>query len=217
MVDIATKLMTGKKLSDFKYGTGLYRKADYVAVKVPVFSFEKLQDVDTSLGPEMKSTGEVLGIAKTLEDALYKGITATGLKLPTKGGGILMTVRDSDKAELIGIAEQFEKYGFELWATGNTAKMLNMHGIATNAVKKVDEGSPNLLDLISSGKIKLVINTPTKGRKPERDGFKIRRKSVEMSIPCVTSLDTAKAILSCIKAESRENEMKVIDLSVFEE
>lgn len=216
MVDIATKLMTGKKLSDFRYGTGLYRKADYVAVKVPVFSFEKLQDVDTSLGPEMKSTGEVLGIAKTLEDALYKGITATGLKLPTKGGGILMTVRDSDKPELIGIAEQFEKYGFELWATGNTAKMLNMHGIATNAVKKVDEGSPNLLDLISSGKIKLVINTPTKGRKPERDGFKIRRKAVEMSIPCVTSLDTAKAILSCIKAEGRENEMEVIDLSVFE-
>lgn len=217
MVDIATKLMTGKKLTDFKYGTGLYRNADYVAIKVPVFSFEKLTDVDTSLGPEMKSTGEVLGIAKTFDAALYKGITATGLKLPKKGGGILMTVRDSDKSELIGIAEQFEKYGFELWATGNTAKMLNMHGIATNAVKKVDEGSPNLLDLISSGKIKLVINTPTKGRKPERDGFKIRRKTVEMSIPCVTSLDTAKAILSCVGTEGREKELEVIDLSVFEE
>ena len=216
MVDIATKLMTGKKLTDFKYGTGLYRNADYVAIKVPVFSFEKLTDVDTSLGPEMKSTGEVLGIAKTFEEALYKGITATGLKLPTKGGSILMTVRDSDKSELIGIAEQFEKYGFELWATGKTANMLNMHGIATNAVKKVDEGSPNLLDLISSGNIKLVINTPTKGRKPERDGFKIRRKTVEMSIPCVTSLDTAKAILSCIGTEGRENEMEVLDLSVFE-
>ncbi len=217
MVDVATKIMTGKKLSDFKYGTGLYRAADYVAIKVPVFSFEKLHDVDTSLGPEMKSTGEVLGIAKTFHEALYKGIIASGMKLPGKGGGILMTVRDADKTELIPIAEKFEKFGYELWATGKTANMLNAHGIATNAVKKIDEGSPNLLDLISSGRIKLVVNTPTKGRQPERDGFKIRRKAVEMSIPCLTSLDTANAVLDCIGLENSNNELDVIDLSVFEE
>ena len=112
---------------------------DHVAIKVPVFSFEKLHDVDTSLGPEMKSTGEVLGIGKTFHEALYKGILATGMKLPSSGGGILMTVRDSDKTELIEIAEQFEKLGFSLWATGRTARMLNTHGIATNAVKKIGE------------------------------------------------------------------------------
>ena len=182
-----------------------------------MFSFENLHDVDTSLGPEMKSNGEVLGIGRTFHEALYKGITASGIKLPGKGGGILMTVRDSDKTELIEIAEQFEKLGYELWATGKTANMMNMHGIATNAVKKIDEGSPNILDLIASGRIKLVINTPTKGRQPERDGFKIRRKAVEMSIPCLTSLDTAKAVLSCIEIEIKVTEADVIDLSVFEE
>ncbi len=216
MVNIATKLMTGKKLSDFKYGTGLYREADYVAVKVPVFSFEKLHDVDTSLGPEMKSTGEVLGIAKTVAEALYKGIIGSGIKLPQKGGGILMTVRDTDKPELIEIAERFEKLGFELWATGKTAKMLNTQGIATNAVKKIDDGSPNIIDLIDSGKISLVINTPTKGRKPERDGFKIRRKAVEMSIPCLTSLDTANAVIECLRLGKEPGDLDIVNLSVFD-
>ncbi|RCX10348.1 carbamoyl-phosphate synthase large subunit [Anaerobacterium chartisolvens] len=216
MVNIATKLMMGKKLSDFKYGTGLYKEADYVAVKVPVFSFEKLHDVDTSLGPEMKSTGEVLGIAKTVAEALYKGITGSGIKLPQKGGGILMTVRDTDKPELIEIAEKFEKLGFELWATGKTAKMLNTQGIATNAVKKIDDGSPNIIDLIDSGKISLVINTPTKGRKPERDGFKIRRKAVEMSIPCLTSLDTANAVIECLKLGKEPGDLDIVNLSVFD-
>jgi len=216
MVNIATKLLTGRKLKDFGYGTGLYREADYVAVKVPVFSFEKLRDVDISLGPEMKSTGEVLGIAKNFPEALYKGIIATGIRLPERGGGILMTVRDTDKPELIPLAEEFEKLGYTLWATGKTANMLNMHGIATNAVKKIEEGSPNILDLIQSGKISLVINTPTRGRQPERDGFKIRRKAVEMSIPCLTSLDTAKAIIQCLKLGKSAKDLEVIDLSVFD-
>ena len=215
MVNIATKLMMGKKLSDFGFGTGLYRESEYVSVKVPVFSFEKLHDVDTSLGPEMKSTGEVLGIGKSFYEALYKGIVASGIKLPGSGGGILMTVRDTDKTELIGIAEEFEKLGFGLWATGKTANMLNMHGIATNAVKKIEEGSPNILDLIQSGRISLVINTPTRGRQPQRDGFKIRRKAVEMSIPCLTSLDTARAVISCIKLANMERELDVINLSAM--
>jgi len=128
-----------------------------------------------------------------------------------------MTVRDSDKTELIGIAEQFEKLGFELWATGRTANMLNMHGVATNAVKKIDEGSPNILDLISSGKISLVINTPTRGRQPKRDGFRIRRKAVEMSIPCLTSLDTAAAIIDCIEINRKNNDLEVVELGVFDD
>jgi len=216
MVNLATKIMMGKKLKDFKYGTGLYREADYVSVKVPVFSFEKLHDVDISLGPEMKSTGEVLGIAKTFPEALYKGITASGIKLPQKRGGILMTVRDTDKLELVNLAAEFEKLGFELYGTGKTANMLNKHGIATNAVKKIDDGSPNILDLIQSGKISMVINTATKGRKPERDGFKIRRKSVESSIPCITSLDTAKAVINCLKLGRDISDMDVVNLSVFD-
>lgn len=216
MVNLATRIMTGRKLKEFKYGTGLYKESDYVSVKVPVFSFEKLHDVDISLGPEMKSTGEVLGIGKTMQEALFKGIIASGIKLPGVGGGILMTVRDTDKPELIPLAEQFEKLGYELWATGRTANMLNKHGIATNAVKKIEEGSPNILDLIQSGCIKLVINTPTRGRQPERDGFKIRRKSVEMSIPCLTSLDTVKALISCIKLARSGSQIDVVDLSIFD-
>jgi len=215
MVNIATRIMMGRKLKDFNYGTGLYKESLYYAVKVPVFSFEKLHDVDTSLGPEMKSTGEVLGIAKSLPDALYKGIIGSGMKLPKKNGGILMTVRDTDKTELIPLAQEFEKLGYELYATGKTANMLNTQGIATNAVKKIGEGEPNILNLIQSGKISMIINTPTKGRKPERDGFKIRRKAVEISIPCMTSLDTAKAVLDCIKLGKNEKDLEALDLSIF--
>jgi len=212
MVKIATKIMMGRKLDEFGYGTGLYRESEYVAVKVPVFSFEKLESVDTSLGPEMKSTGEVLGIAKSFSEALYKGIVAAGINLPGSGGAVLMTVRDSDKPGLLKIAEDFEKLGYELYATGKTAKMLNYNGIATNAVRKIGEGSPDILDLIQTKKIKLIINTPTKGRQPERDGFRIRRKAVEMSIPCLTSLDTAEAILDCIKLKTSNREIGIVEL-----
>lgn len=216
MVNLATRCMMGMRLSDFKFGTGLYKEPEYVSVKVPVFSFEKLHDVDISLGPEMKSTGEVLGIADNFPEALYKGIIASGIKLPQKGDGILMTVRDTDKPELVNIAEEFEKLGFTLYATGKTAHMLNHNGIATNAVKKLDEGSPNILDLIQSGKLGMIINTPTKGRKPDRDGFKIRRKAVEMSIPCLTSLDTASAVIRCLKLGKTEGQLEVLNLSIFE-
>jgi len=215
MVNLATKIMTGAKLSDFGYGTGLYKESDYVSVKVPVFSFEKLHDVDISLGPEMKSTGEVLGIAKTFHEALYKGIIASGIKLPQRGRGILLTVRDTDKMELIPLAERLERLGFDLWATGKTANVLNMHGVATNAVKKIGEGSPDILDLIHSGKIGMVVNTPTKGRTPERDGFKIRRKSIESSIPCLTSLDTVRAVIECLELGKSEKDLDIVNLDVF--
>lgn len=212
MVRMATQIMMGKKLGDFGFGTGLYKKSEYVAVKVPVFSFEKLHDVDTSLGPEMKSTGEVLGIARTFDAAMFKGIVASGIKLPAPGSGILMTVRDTDKPELVPLAEAFERLGYKLWATGKTAKLLNTYGVATSAVRKIDEGDHNILDLMQSGEIGLVINTPTRGRKHHRDGFKIRRKAVEMSIPCLTSLDTAKAVLGCLKMGLHSGALDVVRL-----
>ncbi len=213
MVNIATKIMMGKKINDFNYGTGLYKESKYVSVKVPVFSFEKLHDVDVSLGPEMKSTGEVLGIARTVSEALYKGILASNIKIPKKGEGILITVRDSDKLEILPIAEDLGLLGFILYATGNTAHTLNMHGIATNVVRKIGEGPNDIISLLESQKISLVINTPTKGRTPERDGFKIRRKAVEMSIPCLTSLDTAKALISCLKLAKDVQDIEIFDIA----
>ncbi len=216
MINMATRIMMGKKLSDFPYGTGLYKESDYIAVKVPVFSFEKLHDVDTSLGPEMKSTGEVLGIAKTLDEAVFKGLIGAGLKFPVPGDGILFTVRDTDKPELVPIAERFAFMGYELYATGNTAHFLNQHGVATNAVRKLNDPSPNLMDLIESGTIKMIVNTPTKGRSAERDGFRIRRKAVERSIPCLTSLDTAGAVVRSLRLGKTVGSLDIVNLEVFD-
>ena len=215
MVNMATRIMMGKKLTDFPYGTGLYKASEYVAVKVPVFSFEKLHDVDTSLGPEMKSTGEVLGIAKNVHEATLKGLVAAGMKFPERGSGILFTVRDTDKPELVELADGFERLGYTLYATGKTALYLNKHGIATNAVRKIHEGSPNLMDLMESGTINMIVNTPTKGRNAERDGFRIRRKAVERSIPCLTSLDTAFAVLRCLQVGKLPQELEIVSLDVF--
>jgi len=211
MVDLATKAMLGRKLKDMEFGTGLYPESEYIAIKVPVFSFEKLRDVDISLGPEMKSTGEVLGISKDFSEALFKGLIGSGIKMK-KNGNVLMTVRDSDKVELIPIAEEFEKLGFTLWATGKTAHVLNSYNVGTNYVKKIDEPSPNIIDLIDSGIIDIVINTPTKSRKPERDGFKIRRKTIERSIPCLTSLDTARAVLDSLKLGKEIKDVTIVEL-----
>ncbi len=215
MVNIATRIMMGKKLSDFPYGTGLYQESEYVAVKVPVFSFEKLHDVDTSLGPEMKSTGEVLGIAKNVHEATLKGLAGAGFKFPEPGSGILFTVRDSDKPELVDLADGFERLGYTLYATGKTALYLNQHAIATNAVKKLNEGSPNIIDLMEQGRIQMIVNTPTKGRSSERDGFRIRRKSVERSILCLTSLDTAFAVLRSLQMNKKPEELDIVNLDVF--
>lgn len=215
MINIATRIMMGRKLSDFPYGTGLYKASEYVAVKVPVFSFEKLHDVDTSLGPEMKSTGEVLGIARNVHEATLKGLVAAGMKFPEPGSGILFTVRDTDKPELVELADGFERLGYTLYATGKTALYLNKHAIATNSVRKIHEGSPNIIDLMESGKIKMIINTPTKGRNAQRDGFRIRRKAVERSIPCLTSLDTAFAVLRCLQVGKLPHELEIVDLDVF--
>lgn len=212
MVNLATKAMLGKKLKDMGYGVGLYSEGKYVAVKVPVFSFEKLQDAETSLGPEMKSTGEVMGISESSDEALYKGLIAAGIMVP-KTGNVLMTVKDADKQDLVSIAWDLRELGFKLFATSNTAHVLQKSGVGVSVVKKISEGKPDTLDLIQFGKVDLVINTPTRGRQPRTDGFKIRRKSVEQSIPCLTSLDTAKAVIVSLKLNKEEKDLEVIDIA----
>lgn len=212
MVDLATRCIMGEKLKDLGFGTGLYPEGEYVAVKVPVFSFEKLHDVDTHLGPEMKSTGEVLGISKSFKEALLKGLTAAGYKMK-KTGGVLFTVRDSDKQELIPIASKFADMGFELYATPGTANVLNSNMIATNSVRLLNDPEPNILTLLESGKIDYVISTSKHGRQPQFEGVKIRRKTVERSIPCLTSLDTANAFAKCLKMYLRAHELDMVDIN----
>lgn len=211
MVGLATKVMLGGKLKDFGYGTGLYPKAPMVAVKVPVFSFEKLRDVDVNLGPEMKSTGEVLGLAPTFEDALLKGLIAAGYTMK-KPGNLLVTLKDADKEEALGIVRQFRSLGFNIFATEGTAEYLFHHGVPAVPIKKIGEGVMDTLALIESDMVDYVISTPSKGRKPARDGVKIRRKAVEMAVPCLTSLDTAKALIKCL---AMEKTIQTLDLNVL--
>lgn len=212
MVDMAVKIMLGANLSDLGFGTGLYPNGEYIAVKVPVFSFEKLHDVDTQLGPEMKSTGEVLGIAKTFDEALLKGLIGAGYKLK-KQGGVLITVRDSDKQEIIPIAEKLSDLGFDIYATAGTALTLNSNMIATNAVRKLGMPSPNIMDLLEKGKIDYVISTSAKGRIPARDSVKLRRKAVERQIACLTSLDTANAVINCLKLQKTIKDVPLVDIT----
>lgn len=213
MVDLATRAMLGEKLSDMGYGTGLYKKSPYVAVKVPVFSFEKLINVDNHLGPEMKSTGEVLGIAGTLEEALYKGLVGAGYKM-TKSGGVLITVRNSDKNEIGDTAKEFAELGFEIYATSGTADVLKEYGIDAIEVKKVHETKENnTVKLIESGKISYVISTSSKGRIPTRDSVKIRRKTVERNIPCLTSIDTANALVRSLKSKYSQQSTELVDIN----
>ncbi len=213
MVELATRCVLGEKLSDMGYGTGLYPEGQFHAVKVPVFSFEKLHDLDTQLGPEMKSTGEVLGLAEDYRQALLKGITAAGYRNRKGDCGVLLTVRDSDKQELIPIADRIAALGYELYATAGTARLLNSNMIATNVVRKIGEGKPDILDLLDSGKIGYVISTDTKGRIPSLDSVKIRRKAVERSIPCFTSIDTADAFVSCLELDMDTAELDLVDIT----
>ncbi|MCI5802183.1 MAG: carbamoyl-phosphate synthase large subunit [Oscillospiraceae bacterium] len=212
MVDLATRCMLGEKLRDMGYGTGLYPEADYVAVKVPVFSFAKLHDVDTQLGPEMKSTGEVLGVAKTFPEAMYKGLVAAGYKMKHEGG-VLITVRDADKHDIVPIADKLSRLGFTLYATGGTALRLNKNMIPTNMVRKIHEGHPHIIDLIESGKIDYMISTSKKGRIPQRDSVKVRRKAVERSIPCLTAIDTAAVLVDCLMMNKKVEEIDVVDIT----
>ena len=213
MVDLATRAMLGEDLKDMGYGTGLYRKSPYIAVKVPVFSFEKLINVDNHLGPEMKSTGEVLGIAGTLDEALYKGLIAAGYKMK-KNGGVFITVRNSDKREIGEIAKKYYDLGFKIYATEGTSEVLSKYGIDAVCVKKIHESQTNnTLSLIESGKIQYVISTSAKGRIPSRDSVKIRRKTVERNIPCLTSLDTANALADCLRSRFSQLSTELVDIN----
>jgi carbamoyl-phosphate synthase large subunit len=211
MVDLATRCMLGFKLKDLGYGTGLHPEGEYVAVKVPVFSFAKLHDVDTHLGPEMKSTGEVLGIAKTFHEALMKGLVAAGYNMKKKGG-VIITVRDSDKQEIIEIADKFSRLDFTIYATSGTAHILNKNMIASNVARKISEAEPNIMTLLESGNIDYIISTSSKGRLPELDSVKIRRKAVERSIPCLTSLDTANALITCLNMQKSMADIELVDI-----
>jgi carbamoyl-phosphate synthase large subunit len=177
---------------------GFLPEQDHVAVKVPVFSFSKLTKVDSNLGPEMKSTGEVLGLDTSYEKALYKGFVGADMDIP-ESGTILATIADKDKDEAIPHIKKFVDLGFNVVATKGTAQALKETGLEVEEIKKLSEGSPNVIDLIKEDEIDLVVNTLTKGKVPARDGFKIRRNAVEMGIPCLTSLDTTEAILEVLK------------------
>ena len=212
MVDIATKIILGAKLKDMGYKSGLYPAGDYIAVKVPVFSFEKLNDVDNQLGPEMKSTGECLGIAKTFSEALLKGLIAAGYKLHHEGG-VLISVKDGDKNEIIEIASRFEQLGFKIYATSGTASVLNRNMIAASHAYRIGKGDPDVIQLLESGKIQYVISTSETGRQPSRDSVKMRRKAVERSIACLTAIDTANALLDCLEMHKTVNDVELVDIT----
>ncbi|MBC1504735.1 carbamoyl-phosphate synthase large subunit [Listeria booriae] len=205
MANVATKVILGKTLLELGYKEGLAPEKQEIFVKVPVFSFAKLRSVDTSLGPEMKSTGEVMGKDCTLEKALYKGFVASGVKM-LDYGTVLLTVADRDKAEAIALAERFKNIGFTIMATSGTALVLEEQGIPVSKVKKIGENQETLIDYIRNGQVTLVVNTLTTGKQPERDGFQIRRESVENGVPVCTSLDTAEAILRVLESRSFEME-----------
>lgn len=212
VIDIATRVILGEKLKNIGYGTGVYKRSDYIAIKMPVFSFEKIKNADTSLGPEMKSTGEVLGIANNFSDAIVKAFIASGVKIP-KEGNVLITVRDKDKKEVLPLAKKLHNTGFKIYATKGTANFLKENGIETHVLEKIWEGAESIPNLVESGKINFIINTPTKGKESNRDGFRIRRLAVECKVPCFTSLDTANALYDAIGDKNSEEEIEIVDIT----
>ncbi|WP_455614931.1 carbamoyl-phosphate synthase large subunit [Eisenbergiella sp.] len=210
IVDLATEVIIGKKIRDLGYEPGLQPEAGYVAIKMPVFSFEKIRGAEISLGPEMKSTGECLGIAKTFNEALYKAFLGAGVDLP-RHKQMIITVKDADKGEAIEIARRFEKLGYIIYATRSTAAALREAGIKARQVNKINQESPTVMDLILGHRIDLVIDTPTQGRDKSRDGFLIRRTAIETGVNCLTSLDTARALVGSL--ETKSNELSLIDIA----
>jgi len=216
MIPLAVRASLGEPLASMGFGTGLYPKRRITAIKVPVFSFEKLPDVEVGLGPEMKSTGEVLGISEDYSEALLKGIIASGMVLPKEKGAVLLTVADNDKQELISIAAVLDYLGYDIYATPGTANVLNFNFVAANMVKKLSDG-PDIRNLVESGNLKLILNTPTKGRRADRDGFRLRRLAVEHRIPCITSLDTARVLLQSMKSGKTDADLVPVSLTEIKE
>jgi carbamoyl-phosphate synthase large subunit len=197
MVAAATRIALGEKLRDMEYGTGMHPRVPYVVVKVPVFSFSKMRGVETVLGPEMKSTGEVLGIDDTFAGALLKGFVGAGIRMPGSGGRILVSIADAEKQESVPILRRYAELGHTLVATPGTRAVLEAAGIRCESVNKIAQGSPHVLDLIHSRRVDLVIND-AKGPREISDNYKIRRAAVEASIACLTSLDTARALAEAL-------------------
>jgi carbamoyl-phosphate synthase large subunit len=212
MCDIATRVSLGEKLKDMGYGTGYYKQSPYICAKVPIFSFEKLIDVDTQLGPEMKSTGEVLGMGKNLGEALYKGLVASGCKM-VKKGGVFIAVKDIDKPGIPDLAKKFDRMGFKLYATVGTAQVIKQMGIKVNVVQKIHENPQNVLSLFDKGLIQYIISTSARGSNPARDSFKIRRRAVQLGIPCLTSIDTANALADSLLSRYSEFSTELIDIN----
>jgi len=212
MAELATRAMFGGALADMGFGTGLYPVAPYIVAKVPVFSFEKIDDVDIQLGPEMKSTGETLGIGKTSGEALFKGLLSAGYAMRRKGG-VFITVRDSDKNEILDIARKFDALSFALYATRGTAAVLSKAGLSVALVGKIHETENNSMTLLESGKVQYIISTSTKGRDPARDSVKIRRKAVALGIPCLTSIDTANAVADSLRSRYSEINTELVNIN----
>lgn len=210
IVDLASKVILGKKIKELGYKPGLQPASEYIAIKMPVFSFEKLRGADISLGPEMKSTGECLGISKTFDEALYKAFLGSGVNLP-RHKKMIMTVKDADKLEAVEVGRRFQALGYEIYATRSTAKVLNENGVKAISVRKVTQEAPNIIDLILGGKIDLVIDTPTQGRDKSRDGFLIRRNAIETGVTCLTSLDTANALLTSL--ENKKETLTLVNIA----
>ena len=211
IVPLATKVIIGHKIRDLGYTPGLQKEAEYIAIKMPVFSFEKIRGADISLGPEMKSTGECLGIAKTFNEALYKAFLGAGIKLP-KYKNMIMTVRDEDKPEAVEIGRRFETLGYRIFATAGTAEALKEAGVKAIAVNKIEQASPNLLDLILGHQIDLVIDTPPQGADHARDGFTIRRNAIETGVTVLTAMDTAGALVTSLE-NTNIKELTLIDIA----
>ena len=210
IVDLAAEVIIGKSIKELGYKPGLQPEADYFAIKMPVFSFEKIRGAEISLGPEMKSTGECLGIAKTFNEALYKAFLGAGIDLP-RHKQVIITVKDADKGEAAEIGRRFEKLGYTIYATRSTAAVLNEAGVKARKVNKISQESPTVMDLILGHRIDLVIDTPTQGRDKSRDGFLIRRTAIETGVNCITAMDTAKALVTSL--ENANDQFTLIDVA----
>ena len=213
VIEIATRIILGETLHEIGYGTGIYKKPNVVAVKVPVFSTEKLSNVEVSLGPEMRSTGEVLGIGNTVDEAIYKGLLAAKRVNKVSGRKVLLTIRDKDKEEFLPVAKELIELGCELFATAGTQKYLEEHGVKAEIVRRVGEEEPNILTMLMNRKVDLLINTPTKANDAQRDGFKMRRTAIEYGVEVLTSIDTLNAIIRMEKKHLKAGELEIFDIS----
>ena len=210
VVGLASRVILGAKIKELGYGTGLAPKSDYLAIKMPVFSFEKLRGAEISLGPEMKSTGECLGISDKFNEALYKAFLGSGIDLP-KYKKMILTVKDADKLESVDIARRFKKLGYDIFATRSTARVLNENGVLAIPINRINEEAPTLMDLLLEHQIDLVVDTPTYDDKL-KDGFIIRRTAIETGVTCLTSLDTAAALLTSLE-NSDKGHLSVVDIT----